>query len=316
MSRMQGIQRRLMMAGMAPLEQALTRGMGHTGPGPIFVIGLPRSGTTLLYEAIVTRWAVCYFPNLANTLYRTPAGATWMEQRVMRDWQGRFRSRGGFIAGRGAPNQGNRIWRMWLGDESEPTATTVPMVRIRRTIGAIEAMFGRPFVNKNVAHAVRLPAIAEVFPGAIFIDLQRDLSDSVRSLVRFHADRSDGSPTAIEPTTSTGEWSDDPVGDACRRLACIRADMEKSIASIGEDRRLSVRYESFCSDPEAELRRIGTFMRSAGIDLRDRLDTPIDVRANERRLLSPNLEDVLAANLERHEVPDPCETPSHAGASS
>ena len=39
---------------------------------PFFIIGPPRSGTTLLYQLMVQAFRFSYFPNIANTFYQCP----------------------------------------------------------------------------------------------------------------------------------------------------------------------------------------------------------------------------------------------------
>ena len=43
---------------------------------PIFILGAPRSGTTLIYQLLISNFRFAYFPNIANTFYMCPIYAT------------------------------------------------------------------------------------------------------------------------------------------------------------------------------------------------------------------------------------------------
>src|SRR5690606_21792278 len=92
--------RRIAMTGLRPLEAALVaRGAreAEAAPPPVFVVGPPRSGTTLVYQLLVRRFRVAYLSNLAHRLYETPAAATWLGRPFVRPWTGPFESRYGHV---------------------------------------------------------------------------------------------------------------------------------------------------------------------------------------------------------------------------
>ena len=43
---------------------------------------------------------------------------------------------------------------------------------------------GGPFVNKNVLHSVHMMVLDRIFPGCLFIELNRKPVDNVRSIVQ------------------------------------------------------------------------------------------------------------------------------------
>ncbi|NIU01843.1 MAG: hypothetical protein GWN01_13315, partial [Nitrosopumilaceae archaeon] len=43
---------------------------------PVFILGPPRSGTTLLYQLMTCSFNFAYIPNIANKFYRCPISAT------------------------------------------------------------------------------------------------------------------------------------------------------------------------------------------------------------------------------------------------
>ena len=61
---------------LMPLERRELRLTANVTPKVCFVLGPPRSGTTLLYELLLTRFRFAYFSNLAHRFYRTPVAAS------------------------------------------------------------------------------------------------------------------------------------------------------------------------------------------------------------------------------------------------
>ncbi len=117
--------RHLSTAALAPVEALLVRDQRYDAHGPpCFVVGPPRSGTTIVYEALVTRFRTAYFSNLAHRLHRTPAAATRFGRRIIAEWRGDFASAYGHIEGWGSPSEAGWIWRRWIPEESHLAAAT------------------------------------------------------------------------------------------------------------------------------------------------------------------------------------------------
>ena len=76
--------------GLAPFEIVLLRRAPEPDEPVCFIVGPPRSGTTLLYELLVRCFYFSYFSNLAHRFYRTPVAATRIGRRLIHSWEGTF----------------------------------------------------------------------------------------------------------------------------------------------------------------------------------------------------------------------------------
>lgn len=261
-------------------ERQLLRAHRDLHVPPVFILGAPRSGTSLFYELLVTRYHFSYFSNLAHRLYKTPAAATQMGCRAIAQYRASYRSDYGHIAGWGAPNEGGWIWQRWLEDGDWVDASAVaglPVGEMRATLAAHEAVLGAPFVNKNVMHSNRVLLLDALFPGCLFIEVRRNAADTARSIVRAQQ-RSKG-PQPHDDTWWSVRPSNARSGDVIARAALqvngVAADIARDTALLGSDRHCVVDYEAFCSDTAGSLVQVAAFMVGQGVHLREKEDVPM-----------------------------------------
>ena len=110
---------------------------------PIFIIGLPRSGSTLLYQVLTSGLSLSYFCNLANDFYLSPVMVTKLLSRFGVIVPPRkYESWYGDTDGWNAPSSGRAIWKRWFpSDQSYVGMNELPPISLRSmrsTIGMIE----------------------------------------------------------------------------------------------------------------------------------------------------------------------------------
>lgn len=240
----------------ALLENALLlRSRSPTQP-LLFVLGLPRSGTTLIYQYIVHRLTVAYFTNGVGRYYLSPCLATWVQHACNASYRSDFRSRYGSVNGPMAPHEAGRFWGRFFGFEEyvPPDQVSVRDRRtMRRTVAFVQQLFGNTlFVNKNVKHLLRLPVLSSVFPNAFFLRVHRDWTDVGLSLLRARHDNLD------DPTNW---WSARPPNhkdledlsaevQIVQQLSALHQKMNEDLSALPAHRVFSVKYKEFCDAPD------------------------------------------------------------------
>ena len=109
-----GPARRLARAALAGLERLLLPGDGPFAWSPTFVQGAPRSGTTLVYQAIVARWRCSFFSNRERACAPYPLLAARLGRAAAR-FEPTFDSEFGAIRGRDAPVLAGVAYAMFKG---------------------------------------------------------------------------------------------------------------------------------------------------------------------------------------------------------
>ena len=71
---------------LLPLERFISRRVGELGINkypPIFIIGAPRSGTTLLYKVLIEKLNFGYMSNFNAQFYSIPIVSTWLFKKLI-----------------------------------------------------------------------------------------------------------------------------------------------------------------------------------------------------------------------------------------
>lgn len=294
---------------LQPFESSLLKQSGDAYTPPVFIIGAPRSGTSLLYELMVTNYKFSYFSNLANIFYKSPLAVSYFGKMIINNWEGSSKSNYGTLQGLGAPSEAGAIWGRWI-PEFHYLDQTVEFKQkffseAPAIINGMQKIFSAPFINKNVMHSVHMKLLDSVFPGCIFIDIRRDDLANVRSIINAKA--KGGGPKL----DSDGWWSVKPRGaekyfglspeeQACAQISLLRKDIEDSVNYIGHKRYLMITYEDVCGNTEQSLSKIKCFIEQhCGKIIRN--DTPVkNLRSVISNPLSDESEEIIKKSLLKH----------------
>lgn len=160
-------------------------------PAPVFIIGAPRSGSTILYQALSNSLDLLYIDNLTARFHFNIFLGLWISQRRYRNLpHGNFEANHGDTRAYGghAPSECGAFWYQWLPRERHFVAkgetSKQHVAQIRFAVTFPSRWFGRPMLFKNLNAGQRLQLIHEVFPEARLIFIQRDLDATARSILQ------------------------------------------------------------------------------------------------------------------------------------
>ncbi len=272
---------------------------------PVFIIGAPRSGTSLLYELMITRLRFAYISNAAHRFFRTPLTATRLFKNAIANWRGDFSSSYGHIDGWGAPNEGGWVWQRWLADSDWTDGADISssdIEELRALTTGLSSIMAAPFLNKNVMHSNRLRLMHKIWPDALYLEVKRDVRDNARSIIR--AERVEAGPE----TTADVWWSVRPrlakdfagKSDTERAIAQVigvSRDIADDIPHLGPDRLHIVDYGDLCAEPETALMGIQQFLGSHGCMAEQRMAVPESFPIRPSRLLSEKDEAIMDQTL-------------------
>jgi Sulfotransferase family len=245
-------------------------------PGPLFLVGAPRSGTSLLYKAL------CLHPDTAwisNWLRRAPGvGALGLLNRVAPRFP-ETRRRVWFGGGDGnayvyaaprsladrlfpMPVEGEPVYRRCgVGEQADLGAVDPGQAdRLRHAFAALRRHTGRSLVvSKRIANNQRIPLLAAAFPDARFVHLVRDGRAVAASLSRV--DWWETGPVWWYGDTPRRwrEQGGDPWELCARHWVRELASIEEGLGTIPADQRIELRYEELVGEPVATLSRVARF---------------------------------------------------------
>lgn len=206
-------------------------------PDPVFIIGSPRSGTTVLARSLAQH----------NELWAS--GESYVLSHVFRN---QFMQHA-FARSMRIPGP------RWL------RAQGVTQEEFLAYVGAgLNALFtsrseGRRWIDHTPHYAFVADTLALAFPGARFIHILRDGRDVVNSMLNFAASIPD--PEVSRFVERNMAWAED-LRTACEAW---RDHVEVATAFCDEhhDRAMQVRYEELVAEPEEEFRNMQRFLSVA-----------------------------------------------------
>ncbi len=270
------VMKRNLRALVSAPEAALVRYLRlHNQFPPLFIVGPPRSGTTITYLYLFNRFRFAYLPNLSRWFPSATATSS-LVGKLLLTYQPTYQSKYGVVPGPMAPCAGWRLFHHWFPehDHSEPVRSQ-RLHELRNIVRLQEIIFGAPFAVKNNNNSTRIDPLARVFPRALFVHVKRDIVDTTVSLLEARR----------EHGVTRNEWwsvAPPPIYDECfaseveqatiavwETHACI----ERSLQQISQDRWCLIRYEDFCTDPSALAEWVERAYAAEGIAMR-RTDAP------------------------------------------
>jgi hypothetical protein len=264
----------LMLAnrGLEPVD-AMFRSVDGANQGPpLFIVGAPRSGTSLTYQVVTQQLQVGYFTSAMNYLF----GAPNLLMRAMKPFLGRprpvFESAYGKISGRLAPAENGNFWFRWFprdgaqGHYVEPGGLNPgDYADMRLTVDSMARILGRPMVFKSVYLSLAVAALARIFPDGRFLFVHRDAFFTCQSLLLARLERPHPEEwwsvkiPEYQALLSTPVWRQ--VTDQVFHTNLI---LERDLAHYAAGRYLDLRYEDLCRDPRASVERLGEWLSTAG----------------------------------------------------
>jgi len=158
---------------------------------PVFIIGAPRTGSTILYQTLTNQLDVLYVDNLICKFHKNLFFGFWLSDKLFKQRAHNcFKSNHGNTAtcGLHAPSECGSFWYRWLRkdrhfiDYDDFTDKTVQ--EIREEITAVINYFDKPLVFKNLNAGQRFRLLQKCFPDAKFIFAKRDPLFTAQSILK------------------------------------------------------------------------------------------------------------------------------------
>ncbi len=174
---------------MRELEEKLFAQYPVTGrEKPIFIVGAPRTGTTLVYQLLCRHFDVAYLSNLINDHFNEyPAVGYCIQKAAAPDdiplWASYGRAPGPY-----QPSECSEVFKLWFPDEHPSQTKSTEFYndtyeqRMKNTISAIFGLSGgKSIIIKNAWNCFRYHALINAFPQAKFLWVRRSIDKAAAS---------------------------------------------------------------------------------------------------------------------------------------
>lgn len=160
------------------IENKLIQKSNTMSPPPIFIVGLPRSGSTLLYQLIFNYYNVSFFSNFTSFFFSYPASILLLTKHFhLKSRVKTYESNFGLTKGFFSPSEAGGLYRCWFSETSN-----ISNEHIKKTCNKISDIFERPFVWKNLNLSLEIERLYKIFPNALFIKINRRLEYICQSI--------------------------------------------------------------------------------------------------------------------------------------
>jgi hypothetical protein len=242
----------------------------------IFIVGLPRSGTTLLSQLISRSFAVGYIDNLIARFWLNPVVGIRLSKAVFGP---DIRKQISTVSTHGTskepwgPHEFGYFWRHWLLLDESPTHK-LPMDLQNRVdrqglhfmLNQMAAAFQMPVLFKNIICGLQASLLHSICSNSLFIYIERNPEAVVSSILRCRNERYGDFNTwwSLKPSTfSEIIRISDPEKQVQRQVADGAKEMQEELSASGVNA-IYLSYERMCSDPTGTLNKIASAMRELG----------------------------------------------------
>lgn len=276
----------------------------HRVPGApvIFIVGVPRTGTTLLYQLMARHLDVVYISNAVARYWLAPL---WALQRGGSEAGIELQSSLGRTEGNAAPHEFGWFWEYHAPARGSHRQTELELDAfdwdfIASELEAISGWAEKPLVLKSlVAVDYHIARLARELPGSLFIHAKRDPRFTAQSLLESRRKRYGDEKTwwSIRPR-DVDAWLDrDPVDQVAHQIEDVSRRIEEGLATLPPNRVTSIRYEELLENPVGEMSRIARF---AGSPMRNTAElAAISLREGNVERLPPARFSEIEAALRR-----------------
>lgn len=246
----------------------------------IYIVGTPRSGTTLLSQIASRHLPVGYINNLIARFWLRPSVGIRLSLEILGEAARErlhLKSSFGVTSCPEGPHEFGYFWRHWLKLDPWPThhlpaegLHAVDGVGLKRALEReILAPFGAPVVFKNLICGFHAGFLTELHPSSLFVMITRDEFATARSILASRKARYGdfGTWWSLKPSTWPFPGAADAVDEVIRQVRDCRAETEAELDRPGVHA-MRTTYEDLCADPGSVLREICGRLASMGAPMR------------------------------------------------
>jgi len=295
---------------LKPVEKALLRrhqGKANQNP-PIFIIGAPRTGSTILYQVMTNCWDIGYINNLECSLHEIIMAASKFSKIIFKNKShNSFTAIHGGTDGLNSPSECGAFWYRWFPinrhfvDQGE--LTLEQQSDMRKVVGGLTAVKEKPLLFKNMNCGQRIRAFSKIFPDAIFLYCRRDPLFVAQSLLKVRQERYGDFNKwwSIMPKEYPKIHTLDPFEQVVAQIYFIEEQIKNDLMNLYSDRYMAVSYEKFCQNPTGQLEKVRSFLAKRGVTVKLKEKYDLDFVANQNKnIMNVNTINELEKNLKNY----------------
>ena len=267
----------------------------------IYIVGAPRSGTTLLSQIISRYLPVGFINNLIARFWMKPSvGIRLSEVLLGSDARHEisFQSRFGTTKKIQEPHEFGYFWRYWLKLDQAPTHKLSPDLLASLDKEGLKAAlekemlasFQMPVVFKNVICGLQAAFLTKIHPSSLFIHISRDPFITAASILKSRHERFGSYDTwwSLKPSTwPFPSCENDPAAEVAMQVCECRREIDEELSKPGVHA-LRLTYEGLCEKPLQFLEQLCRALEGLGQKMKP-FDEPLPPLHSSRKAEIPEI---------------------------
>jgi len=255
---------------LVPLEEETYREVGEVYP-TLHIIGVPRSGTTLLSQLICAHTNIGCINNLIAAFWKAPTVGIRLSRKLGIGGTSNFQSFFGRTRGVGEPHEFGYFWHHLLGYpelayQGPDFEDRIDWDRVRLVLTNMAHAYSRPIALKSFLLIWHMKKVQSVMPKTCFVYIKRDPIDNALSLLHCRREflGSADKWASIKPAEYTKLKDADYPVQIAGQIYYLERQIERQIDEIREKNTLTMTYEKLCANPAYELSRVLDLLNTFG----------------------------------------------------
>jgi len=230
----------------------------------VFIVGAPRSGTTILTQALSSCFDVGYVDNLMASFWKSPLFGALLSDKLIAKRTISFSSDYGQTELISDPHEFGGFWRESLNYENmeQKVNADINWEKLTKTLDGIYSVFNKPMVYKVFQLYWHLAEFHSLRPSTKWILIERDLKSNAKSLLKLREKKSGSRDNWVSAKPQFSNRFDKCSNEiqVVSQVFGINQWIKGQFEKINPDSWLILDYEEFVREPEKTLHEISDFL--------------------------------------------------------
>tara|TARA_Y100000588_G_scaffold165130_1_gene179218 strand:+ start:1395 stop:2345 length:951 start_codon:yes stop_codon:yes gene_type:complete len=236
---------------------------------PVFIIGPPRSGTTVLYQLLCKHFNFGYTNNFVADWYNIPITATRLYNIFSSQTSSiELTSNYGKSSNLYGPNEFGKFWYRWFSKTHE-LKDNYPLIenKLRLEIAGLTKIHQKPMLFKNVINSMRINVLSQIFDNSIFIVLNRENLDIAQSILNARIELYNNKNHSWSVITSALQTNPEIpyYKQIVHQIRGVTSNINLARKNIGDNKFIFVDYKELCNNTDQVLKSIHSQLNTRGI---------------------------------------------------
>lgn len=248
----------------------------------MFIIGAPRSGTTLLYQILAAHLDIGYVNNLIASFWRSPLYGIQLSKKLLpKKIKSSYHSDFGRTESVDEVHEFGYFWHELLGypemaQQDAAFEESMDWKRIVMVLNNMAHIFRRPMVHKHFLLAFHVQKMLRVMPKASFLHISRDIEKNAISILNARELYSGGVNNWIGPKPREYSWlrNETPWRQAVGQVYFLEKNIREAFIASGYKNCCEIRYEDICKRPREIIEKIQETFKFCGFAVQKTSEPP------------------------------------------